>query len=76
MLSAEWPKTSFNGKRRKRKKRKKKRRRKKKEKKGGKQTENKKQGGVTSDFVYCKSLDFYLNFLVPLGQYFVFPLSV
>ena len=71
MLSVEWPKTSCIGKSRKREKRKKKRKRKKQKRRKeerGKQTENKKQGGVSSDFIYCKSLDFPQNFLVPLGQ--------
>ena len=75
LLSAEWPKTSCIGKRRKRGKRKKKRKRKKedrkrkkreekkKRKKGG-QTEIKKQKTrvVSSDSVYCKSLNFPWNF--------------
>ena len=82
MLSAEWPKTSCIGKRRKREERKKerkekkkkekrkKKRKKRKRKKGwGKQTEiKKKHGGVSSDSVYCKSLDFPWKFPVLLGQ--------
>ena len=39
---------------------------KKREKRGG-QTENKKPGVVSSDSIYCKSLDFSWNFTVLLG---------
>ena len=63
---------------RKRKKGKKKdKKREEKQKRGEKQqkSKNKKQGGVSSGCVYCKSLDFPWNFPVLLGQLF-FPLSV
>ena len=80
MLSAEWPKTSCIGKRRKREKRKKKKRKEKKRKRkekrrkrkrgewGSKQIKKQKTRGVSSDSVYCKSLDFPWNFPVLLGQ--------
>ena len=54
LLNAEWPKTSCPGKGRKRE-----------SKKGG-TSRNKKQG-VSSDSIYCKSLDFPWNFPVLLG---------
>ena len=68
LLSADWPETSCIGKRRKREKRKKKRKRKKEKEriKGGKQSEHRKQGGVSSDSVYFKSLDFPWNWSVSL----------
>ena len=71
MLSAEWPKTSCTGKRRKetREKRKEKWKKKKKRKKRvgeaiRNQKEKKEHGGVSSDSVYFKSLDFPWNLSV------------
>ena len=63
LLSAEWPKTSCTGKRRKREGK----------KRGGKQTENKKQGGVSSDSIYCKSLDSPGTFQYCLVNNLLFP---
>ena len=63
LFSAEWLKTSCIGKRRKR------------EKKTNGRGTNKKQGGVSSDSIYCTSLDFPWSFPVLLGQELALPLS-
>ena len=85
LFSAEWPKTSCIGKRRKREKNKrktikrlkkrkgKKDNRRKEEKKGGGSKQNKKQGMVSHDSIYCKTSKSPRTFQCCLVNNFLFP---